>query len=87
MELATSMVADYNVYGLAENIHDFRSRNNYTRTFYAADSVKSTDGNLYGTHVIHLETRYNGVAASSSHGVYARNAHAQEWLLRANNIT
>jgi len=87
LELATSMVADYNVYGLAENIHDFRLGNNYTQTFYAADSGNPIDGNLYGTHPMYLETRYNGGATSSSHGVYARNAHAQEWLLRAKNIT
>lgn len=36
---------------------------------------------------MYLETRYKNSSASTSHGVYARNAHAQEWLLRSDNIT
>lgn len=87
LELKTSMVSDYNVYGLAENIHDFRLGNNYTQTFYAADSGNPVDGNLYSTHPMYLETRYAEGANSSSHGVYARNAHAQEWLLRNDSIS
>jgi len=87
LELATSMPANYNVYGLAENIHQFRLGNNYTQTFYAADSGNPIDGNLYGTHPMYLETRYKDGEDSMSHGVYARNAHGQEWLLRAENIT
>lgn len=43
LELATSMTPNYNVYGLAENIHDFRLGNNYTQTFYAADSGNPVD--------------------------------------------
>jgi len=46
------------------------------------------DSNLYGTHPFYLETRYDNASSSStSHGVYARNAHGQDWLLRADNIT
>ncbi|KAK3068579.1 hypothetical protein LTR53_013742 [Teratosphaeriaceae sp. CCFEE 6253] len=33
------------------------------------------------------ETRYHEGADSTAHGVYARNALGQEWLLRENNIT
>ena len=40
LELVTSMVPEYNAYGLAEHIGNFRLGNNLTRTFYAAD-----DGN------------------------------------------
>jgi alpha-glucosidase len=87
LELATSMPTDYNVYGLAENIHQFRLGNNYTQTFYAVDAGNTFDAPVYGTHPMYLETRYANGSASSSHGVYARNAHAQEWLLRADNIT
>lgn len=36
LELKTSMVPDYNVYGLAENFHPFRLGNNYTQTFWNA---------------------------------------------------
>lgn len=94
LELATSMVKDYNVYGLAENTHDFRLGNNYTQTFWAVDAGNTVDYNMYGTHPMYIETRWgNGTtnssegANSTSHGVYARNAHAQEWLLRSDNIT
>lgn len=48
--------------------------------------------NLYGSHPFYLETRYtNGNTAnattSRSHGVYLRNAHGQEVLLRPQGIT
>jgi len=33
------------------------------------------------------ETRYDESGNSTAHGVYARNALGQEWLLRENNIT
>ena len=81
------MVDDYNVYGLAENIHDFRLGNNYTQTFYAIDAGNTVDGNVYGTYPWYQETRYNDGGETTAHGVYARNAHGQEWLLRENTIT
>lgn len=87
LELATSMVPDYNVYGLSDGINTFRLGSNFTRTFYAIDNGNPINSNLYGTHPVYLETRYQSDSASLSHGVYARNAHAQEWLLRDSNIT
>ncbi|TKA83915.1 hypothetical protein B0A55_00179 [Friedmanniomyces simplex] len=87
LELVTNMVADYNVYGLAENIHDWRLGNNFTQTFWATDSGNTVDGNVYGTFPWYQETRYNSAGNTTSHGVYARNALGQEWLLRENNIT
>jgi alpha-glucosidase len=88
LDLVTNMPADYNVYGLAENIHDFRLGNNYTQTFWAASDGNAVDSNEYGTHPMYLETRYNQTQTSSlSHGVYGRNAHGQEWLLRNSSIT
>jgi alpha-glucosidase len=87
LELATSMPSDYNLYGLAENIHPFRLGTNYTQTFYAVDAGNPIDSNMYGTHPMYLETRYSNGSDSSSHGVYGRNAHGQEWLLRSDNIT
>ena len=50
IELVTNMIDDYNVYGLAENIHDWRLGNNYTQTFYAIDAGNTVDGNVYGTY-------------------------------------
>jgi alpha-glucosidase len=64
---------DYNVYGLAENIHDFRLGTNYTQTFYATDSGNTVDGNVYGQFPFYQETRYGTNGSTSAHGVYARN--------------
>lgn len=102
LELVTNMVSDYNVYGLgkaiddlfvtltdcvlAENIRDFRHGDNYTQTFYAVDAGNPVDGNAYSVHPFYQETRY-GDSGTTSHGVYARNAHGQEWLLRSDTIT
>lgn len=88
LELATAMEPNYNVYGLAENIHNFRLGNNYTQTFWAVDRANTIDGNVYGTHPFYVENRYgNSTTPAQAHGVYARNGHAQEWLLRPDNIT
>ena len=89
LELRTSMVPDYNVYGLAENLHSFRLGNNYTQTFWNAynlDNDQELDVNGHSVHPMYLETRY-GNGSSRSHGVYARNAHGQDWLLQADSIT
>ncbi|KAM0720338.1 hypothetical protein Q7P37_004474 [Cladosporium fusiforme] len=76
IELVTNMVDDYNVYGLAENIRDFRLGNNHTQTFYATDSGNTVDGNVYGQHPFMQETRYHSNASTSAHGLYARNGNA-----------
>jgi alpha-glucosidase len=89
LELVTSMVPDYNVYGFAEAFHSFRLGNNYTQTFWNAynlDNDQLPDVNGHSTHPVYLETRY-GNGSSTSHGVYARNAHGQDWLLREDTIT
>ena len=87
VQLVTDMVDDYNVYGLAENIHGLRLGTNYTQTLFNVDAPNPVDGNGYGTHPFYQETRYNDGGPSTAHGVYARNAHAQEWLLREKTLT
>ncbi|KAK3620594.1 hypothetical protein LTR56_023307 [Elasticomyces elasticus] len=87
LELVTNMVEDYNVYGLAENIHDWRLGNNHTQTFWATDSGNTIDGNVYSMIPWYQETRYHEGGNTTAHGVYGRNALGQEWLLRENNIT
>jgi alpha-glucosidase len=58
IQLVTNMVDDYNVYGLAENIRDFRLGTNYTQTLFNADAPNVIDENSYGTHPFYQETRY-----------------------------
>jgi alpha-glucosidase len=92
LELSTSMVDDYNIYGLAESLHSFRLGTNWTQTFWASynlDNDNVIDVNGHSTHPMYLETRYDagGGGYSCSHGVYARNAHGQDWLLRTNRLT
>lgn len=87
IELETNMVDDYNVYGLAENIRNFRLGTNYTQTLFNADSADAIDENAYGTHPFYQETRYREGQSSTAHGVYGRNAHAQEWLMRETTLT
>jgi alpha-glucosidase len=91
LELVTNMVPDYNIYGLAASIHGFRLGNNWTQTFWNAYNLENDqeiDVNGHDTHPVYVETRYGEANASStSHGVYARNAHGQDWLLRADSLT
>lgn len=91
LELVTNMVPNYNIYGLAASIHGFRLGNNWTQTFWNAYNLENDqeiDVNGHDTHPVYVETRYgDGNSSSTSHGVYARNAHGQDWLLRADNVT
>lgn len=89
LEMTTAMVPDYNIYGLAAYIHSFRLGTNWTQTFwnvYNLDNDQTIDSNGHDTHPMYLETRY-GNGSSTSHGVYARNAHGQDWLLRDEALT
>ncbi|KAK5679448.1 hypothetical protein LTS10_008266 [Elasticomyces elasticus] len=89
LELVTDMVPEYNIYGLPENLRGFRIPNNFTQTFwnaYKLDNDQELDVNSHSVHPVYLETRY-GNGSSMSHGVYARNAHGQEWLMRDRSIT
>ncbi|EME39908.1 glycoside hydrolase family 31 protein [Dothistroma septosporum NZE10] len=89
LELTTAMVPNYNIYGLAAYIHSFRLGTNWTQTFwntYNLENDQIIDVNGHDTHPMYLETRY-GNGTSTSHGVYARNAHGQDWLLRQGRVT
>ncbi|KAL9091717.1 MAG: hypothetical protein Q9159_001232 [Coniocarpon cinnabarinum] len=89
LELVTTMVPEYNIYGLAESLRSFRLSNNFTQTFwnvYNLDEDLALDVNAHSVHPMYLETRYEQ-GNSSSHGVYARNAHGQDWLLRPDHLT
>ncbi|KAF2724910.1 glycoside hydrolase family 31 protein [Polychaeton citri CBS 116435] len=90
LELATSMVPDYNIYGLPESIRGgFRIGTEYTQTFWNQYNVMNDnplDTNMHSVHPVYLETRY-GQSSSQSHIVYGRNLHGQEWLMRPDNLT
>ncbi|KAK5167446.1 uncharacterized protein LTR77_007145 [Saxophila tyrrhenica] len=87
LQLTTSMVPNYNVYGLAENIRNFRLGTNYTQALFNADTADAMDSNSYSSHPFYQETRYHADKPSTAHGLYARNAHAQEWLMRERALT
>ncbi|KAH0542641.1 hypothetical protein FGG08_002964 [Glutinoglossum americanum] len=94
LEFKSPLPENYNLYGLGEAIHGLRLGNNLTRTIYAADvgdpidryyEVDGSNGKL---------TPFSGNSpdrlksyTSISHGVYLRNAHGQEVLLRPEGIT
>lgn len=89
LELSTAMVPDYNVYGFASYINSFRFSNDYTQTMWNVYNLTNDQvigSNSHDTHPMYLETRYNN-GSSTSHGVYARNAHGQDWLLRPQSLT
>lgn len=83
------MVPDYKIYGLAETLRGFRFPNNYTQTMWNASKLENDqelDVNGHSVHPMYLESRYDS-GISTSHGVDARNAHGQEWLLRDQRVT
>lgn len=98
LEMVTSMVPDYNIYGLPESIRPFRISNDYTQTFwnqYPVMNDNPLDTNLHSVHPVYVETRYGGSGngsngstsgSSKSHVVYGRNMHGQEWLMRPDRI-
>lgn len=89
LELVTQMVPNYNIYGFAGNVRGFRLPNNYTRTFwnnYNLTNDQIIDANGHDTQPMYLETRYAS-GTSTSHGVYARNAHGQDWVLESDELS
>ncbi|CCT70700.1 probable Alpha-glucosidase precursor (Maltase) [Fusarium fujikuroi IMI 58289] len=74
-----------------ENIHDFHLGQNFTQTFWTNDAGiehgNPINGNIYGVHPFYQESRYHKGSNTTSHGIYARNAHGQEWLLRPETLT
>lgn len=90
VEFKSALPPNNNIYGLGDAITDrFRLGIN-NRTMWGADIGDEQDANLYGTHPFYLEQRYaklNGSTKGFSHGVYSRNFHGQDILLRDDSIT
>ncbi|KAF2763969.1 hypothetical protein EJ03DRAFT_379015 [Teratosphaeria nubilosa] len=92
LELVTNMVTDYNIYGLAENLRGFRIPNTFNQTFWNAYDLNNDqllDVNGHTVHPVYLEQRYgNGsVGSARAHGVYARNAHGQDWIMSPSTVS
>lgn len=74
--------------------------NDTSGTLFAADVGDNIDANIYGTHPVYLDTRYfqDGQYVADptdtsvqytpyTHGVYLRNAHSHEIVLKPEGIT
>ena len=93
VEFVTKVPSDQHMYGLGETMSNFRLHDNFTRTLYAADNPNNIDENLYGHHPVMLATRYHNstkdsktTTTSRSHGVFLRNSHGMDILLRPNHM-
>ncbi|KAH9826584.1 putative alpha-glucosidase AgdA [Teratosphaeria destructans] len=92
LELVTNMVTDYNIYGLAENLRGFRIPNTFNQTFWNAYDLNNDqllDVNGHTVHPVYLEQRYGdgSVGSARAHGVYARNAHGQDWIMSPSTVS
>lgn len=65
IEFVSQLPEDYNLYGMGEQIRDFKLRDNFTVTFYAADAGDPIDLNIYGVHPFYHDTRYYEVNEST----------------------
>lgn len=83
IEFRASMEKGHYIYGLGEIMGDFRIAPGSVRTMYNADIGDTIGANLYGTHPFYIEERFK---SGTAHGVYLRNAHAQEVLVKETEL-
>jgi alpha-glucosidase len=86
LQIASALPENANIYGLGETIDSKGLRRNNEgsiSTMWSRDAGTPADENIYGTHPFYLETRpgKNG-EGSKSHGVFLRNSHGMDILLR-----
>ena len=86
LQIASVLPDNANIYGLGETIDSKGLRRNNEgsiSTMWSRDAGTPADENIYGTHPFYLETRTvkNG-EGSKSHGVFLRNSHGMDVLLR-----
>lgn len=87
LQLATAVPHPTNIYGLGEVIADSgirRDETNTIATMWNSDSAGSpSESNLYGSHPFYLEHRHDPTTGKgSSHGVFMRNSHGMDVILR-----
>jgi alpha-glucosidase len=91
IEFKSSLPATANIYGLGDAITENFALAGLNRTIWAADIGDSQDANLYGAHPFYLDHRYieqqDGSVKGFAHGVYSRNFHGQDILVRNSSIT
>lgn len=87
LQIASALPADANIYGLGEIIDSAGVRRNNEGSLsnmWNRDAGTPADENLYGAHPFYLETRFDKRegGGSKSHGVFLRNSHGMDVLLR-----
>ncbi|KFY44739.1 hypothetical protein V494_01348 [Pseudogymnoascus sp. VKM F-4513 (FW-928)] len=96
IEFSSPLPEDYNLYGLGEVIHGLKLGNNLTRTIWASQVGDPIDGyyevasngtKTYVPVATNYTSRPDAKYTSMSHGVFLRNIHGQEVLLRPEGIT
>ncbi|KAI0770901.1 glycosyl hydrolases family 31-domain-containing protein [Trametes elegans] len=90
LQLTSALPRDANVYGLGEVLASSGFRRDVganggagtVQTMWARDSPDPIDENIYGSHPIYLEHRYDsGIRRSKSHGVFHFGAAGSDILL------
>ncbi|TFY77203.1 hypothetical protein EWM64_g6809 [Hericium alpestre] len=87
LQLTSALLLDANIYGLGEVVSSSGFRRQVTgngtlQTLWARDSADPIDENMYGSHAIYMEHRFNqSTNTSQSHGVFLNSAAGADILL------
>ncbi|KAI0318301.1 glycosyl hydrolases family 31-domain-containing protein [Amylostereum chailletii] len=87
LQLTSALPLDANVYGLGEAVSTSGFRRNVSpngtiQTMWARNAPDPPNENLYGSHAVYLEHRFdNTINASQSHGVFLSNSAGADILL------
>ncbi|GLB41383.1 putative glycosyl hydrolase 31 family protein [Lyophyllum shimeji] len=88
LQLTSALPLDTNIYGLGEAVASSGFRRNIgvnggsMQTMWSRDAADPVDGNMYGTHPIYLEHRFDEATNESfSHGVHLMSAAGGDILL------
>ncbi|EIM91809.1 uncharacterized protein STEHIDRAFT_151169 [Stereum hirsutum FP-91666 SS1] len=87
LQLTSALPVDANIYGLGEVVSSsgFRrdvSVNGTLQTIWARDDADPVNLNIYGSHTVYLEHRFNETTnTSQSHGVFLSSAAGSDILL------
>ncbi|KAF7976546.1 hypothetical protein HWV62_6195 [Athelia sp. TMB] len=86
LQLSTALPVNASIYGLGEYLSSsgFRRNTSYTmQTMWARDITDPIDSNLYGSHPIYMEHRYNtSTGKSATHGALMLTSNGMDVVLR-----